>query len=63
MVTGWSRRNSTGRPWISIRLSNRPGTNLERTTSWSKFGNIDLGLNGKVKEFKDGKAEEGWNEK
>jgi hypothetical protein len=40
---GWMPRSSTVRPWISTPLSNRHRCNLDRTTSWNKFGKIDLG--------------------
>ena len=36
--------------------------NLERTTSWNKFGKIDLGPDKKAMDSKDDKAEEGSNE-
>lgn len=59
----WLEAQKFYRAALDIDPTFKPAkTNLDRTTSWNKFGRIDLGPDKKATDLKDDNAEEGSNE-
>jgi tetratricopeptide (TPR) repeat protein len=60
----WLEAQKFYRAALDIDPTFKPAwANLERTTSWNKFGKIDLGPDKKATDSKDDKAEESSHEK